>query len=433
MSVSPLSGWAGDVAREVLAACDPAGAVDRAWAGRMEGDGRVGVIAFGKASAPMAVASCARLADRCIGGVVLAPEDHTPRVPTVLEAFPVDHPLPTARNAHASERLAGFVRTMPEDATLLALVSGGGSAHLMSPMRGLTIHDLRETTDALLRAGATIGEINTVRKHADGLKGGRLARLACGIERVVQFTVSDVIGDDLATIASGPLVGDGSTFADALGVLDHHRLGSGIAEAEGLARVRVVLTRGVRGEMPEAARADEACVARVEHVVVASNALAVDAAVRTLRSHGTEAERSGSAREGEAATVARSIVRSWGGRTRAVVWGGETTVRVGDAGGRGGRVQEMMLVIALEMERLGLRGRALGLATDGLDGPTDVAGAVVDSGTCARVRAAGIDPVTALAAHDSYAALRAGGASFRTGATGTNVNDVVVICEEARV
>jgi len=417
-------GWGGALARRVLAACEAGGLVGGALDGAVRADERVCVIAFGKASGAMCEAACTRLGGRCVGGVALAGEAHLARVPSVLESFAVDHPLPTERNVRASRRLGEVVRTLGADTTLLALVSGGGSAHLTLPIDGLTVDDLREATDALLRAGATIGEINTVRKHAEALKGGRLARLASGAGRVVQLTVSDVIGDDLSTIASGAMVGDASTYADAMGVLDAHGLG--------LARLREVLDRGVRGELAESVKPGEACVARVEHVILASNSVAVESAMRALGDEGWRVERSASAREGEAADVARGIVREWRERGGAIVWGGETTVRVRDGDGRGGRVQEMMLAIAIELDRQGLRASAMGLATDGVDGATDAAGAVVDPTTCGRMRAAGVDPVSALASHDSYGALSACGAILRTGATGTNVNDVVVIREEAR-
>lgn len=411
--------WAGRVVEAVLAAADPARAVARAWPTRLDGVSTVGVIAFGKASAAMAGEACARLGERCLGGVALAPEATVRRVPSVLEALTVDHPLPTSRNVRAGERVRSFVGSLPSEAWLLALVSGGGSAHLTLPMPGVTLEDLREVTDALNRAGATIGELNAVRKHLEQLKGGRLARLAAHAGGVAQVTLSDVLGDDLATIASGPMAPDRTTYREALGVLDRH----GIA----CERVRAHLARGVLGELEETARADEACFQNVEHVIGTNNRDAVDAATRVVRTMGDRVRRSSAPASGEARDVAQTIVRAWRGDGGAVVWGGETTVRVGAFPGRGGRVQEMMLTIAIELERCGGRASALGFATDGVDGPTDACGAVVDDTTCARMREKGIEPGEAMARHESFVALEAAGDLVRTGATGTNVNDVVVL------
>jgi hydroxypyruvate reductase len=287
------------------------------------------------------------------------------------------------------------------------------------PRAGLGLGDLAALTDGLLRSGASIEEINCVRKHCEGVKGGQLARLA-GAARVEVFVLSDVLGDRLDVISSGPMAADPTTFGDAVAVMERRGL------AGGHRAVMELLARGVAGELEETPKPGDAVFDRVRHRVIANNGAAVGAAAESLGGAGRAVVEVRTLVEGEAADRGRELGRRvlglWPGD--AVVWGGETTVTVGDAGGRGGRNQELALAAALEIEGSG--GAVMSLATDGVDGPTDAAGGIVDGASAGAMRAAGVDGAGALTGHDSWRALRACGGLIETGATGTNVNDVMV-------
>ncbi len=383
------------------------------------------LFATGKASLTMASAALALTAPRM--GVVTAVPDLIPTVelPEGIEVLPADHPLPSHRNLQAARRVEAFMDRLGEQDTLLALISGGGSAHLCSPVPPLTLDDLRRATDALLRAGATIQELNAVRKHAERLKGGNLARLAFPA-RVHCLVVSDVMGDRLDTISSGPFAPDPTTYADALEALRTH----------GLLDLVPALTRhleaGLAGRHPETPKVGDPCFARVESHIIASNAQVVRACAAALRETGYEVLEERTQCTGQAGELGRRLARraidaarNSPRRAMAIVMGGETTVDTKGASGLGGRMQELALAAAVEIE--GEPGiTVLAVATDGIDGPTDAAGAVVDGKACARMRARGVDPRRALESHDSYHALDAARSLLRTGPTGTNVNDIAV-------
>jgi hydroxypyruvate reductase len=450
-----LASLAGEVRRAVLAACDPAEAVDRAWPRDLRGPVRV--LAVGKAAVPMARRAMARLQSEDLPNDATAPGAclvvTTPQAQTAVDGADVvvaDHPLPTARNLAAAARVLAFVRAAPVDQPLLVLLSGGGSALLTAPAGGLTLDDVRAATGALLRSGATIREMNAVRKHCERLKGGKLAR-AIGADagrapgarpRVLVLVLSDVLGDPLDVISSGPLAPDPTTYADALDVLRRR----GVAEDPALARVVEHLERGAGGGIVETPKAGDAAFDGVEHRVIAGNQHAGVAAREALLHAGIGRVKLVCGVQGEAARVGEDLVRdtiryaSEGSTSRgashpvsAVVYAGETTVSVGAAGGRGGRNQELALAAAIEMGRSlpgadprGLRLAVMTLATDGVDGPTDAAGGLVSSQTADDARGRGIDLEAALAAHDSYHALDALSCLVRTGPTGTNVNDIAI-------
>lgn len=418
------------------------------------------VLAIGKAAGPMARAygEVAQAPRRCF---VLGPDGAATGdgLPAGSEVWPADHPIPTARNVEAAERLVAWLAEsergeVDQPGDLVVLLSGGASAMLCTPREPLTLEQLGRMTDALLRSGASINELNAVRKHLELLKGGGLLRTALrtpggeGVRsRVVTLVLSDVLGDPLDVIGSGPTSPDPTTFADALAVLERYGLTGEVPAATDL------LERGRAGQIPETLKPEDPECTSVEHHVIGNNRLAIDAAC-------AEAERLGytvSARremvEGEAAVVGRELAQaalrlrdnanvnaSASTSARAcLVWGGETTVKVGDAPGLGGRNQELALAAACELANAGpASGQTaespaitiISLATDGRDGPTDAAGAVVDGSTCARISAAGLDADDALGRHDSYPALDAAGALIRTGLTGTNVNDVMLALVE---
>jgi hydroxypyruvate reductase len=311
---------------------------------------------------------------------------------------------------------------------VICVISGGGSALLTLPVDGISLDDLQRTTDALLRSGATINQINVVRKHLDVVKGGGLARLAAPAQ-LLTLVLSDVVGNPLDAIASGPTVGDTSTFADAVRVFDQYGLWSDLPEAV-VARIR----RGAAGELADTPKPGDPLFANSQTVVVGSNLLACEAAARAASEAGCHTLVLTTFVEGEAreagrvlAGVLREVDASGHplSRPACIVAGGETTVTIRGAG-KGGRNQELALSAAF-----GLRGleRVLlaSIGTDGSDGPTDAAGAWVDGSTLARAAAAGLDPSASLAANDSYTFFDTLGGLIRTGPTQTNVNDLYLL------
>ncbi|MEZ6319130.1 MAG: DUF4147 domain-containing protein [Phycisphaerales bacterium] len=410
-----------DLVRAVLDAADPARAVDRAWTPDLDRPDRVVLIAYGKASVTMADAAARRLGTRLARGVVVGVPERLRAYapPPGVEALPADHPLPTDRNVRAGEALEPLARSVGPAETALVLVSGGGSAQLTLPAGALTLEDIRTTTDALLRAGATIDELNTVRKHLDRLKGGHLAAMLGAADRVEALVLSDVLGDRLDVISSGPTAPDPTTYADALAVLASRGVPAPVP-------VLAHLEAGVRADHPETPKPGDRAVERVRHTVIANNAGAVRAGEAFCASMGYEV-RARTGITGEAADHGWDLADELAGVAEgtAIVMGGETTVEVGSASGLGGRNQELALAAALGIE--GHPGSVvIAFGTDGIDGPTDAAGAAVDGRTADAIRDAGVDPDRSLRNHDSFPALGVAGALIRTGPTGTNVNDIVV-------
>ncbi len=392
--------------------------------------GRVWLVAVGKAAYPMARAAREVLDDRLRGGVVLTKEGYAgPPLPP-LEVREAGHPVPDARGVAAAEAIARLLaQTRPDDLVLL-LISGGGSALLVSPAPGLTLDDLQRTTDLLLVSGAPIIEVNAVRKHLERLKGGQLARLAAPAT-VVGLVLSDVLGDPLDAIASGPAVPDPTTFADAWAVLRRYGLTERVPPA-----VRRHLQAGLQGQVPETPKPGDPLFDRVHHIVVGSVRVAAEAAQATAQRLGFHTAIATTALQGEAREVGRVLAAVLGEmahhnrplpRPACLLWGGEATVTLG-AGphGRGGRNQELALA-AVEPLAGVPAALLVTFATDGTDGPTDAAGAVVDGETLARARALGLDPRAALSRHDAYAFFAALDALLRPGPTQTNVNDLVLL------
>lgn len=388
---------------------------------------RVVVIGAGKASAEMAAAIEVLLGPHVTAGLVITKDGHS--VPTRAVAVrEASHPLPDARGVAATAELLALLATPSERDLVLVLLSGGGSALLEQPADGLTLADLQATTDALLRAGATINELNAVRKHLSAVKGGNLAR-ATAPATVVVLVLSDVVGSPLDVIASGPCAPDSTTYADALAVLARYQISDAVPPA-----VRVHLEAGARGERPETPKPGDAVFARVRHVIIGDNAQAAAACVAEAERRGLRALLLSTFIEGEAREVGRVLgalareLRTHGrplAPPACLVLGGETTVTVrGD--GRGGRNQEVALGAAR-----GLAGLAdvlvLSAATDGGDGPTDAAGAFADGTTLARAAALGLDPQVHLARNDAYPFFQALGDLLVTGPTRTNVNDVMLV------
>ena len=391
---------------------------------------RIWVAGGGKAATAMVAALYEILGSRLHGGLVVTKYDHAD---PALDTGPVDvveagHPLPDAAGVEGATRMAALLASTTERDLVLAVISGGGSALLTLPSPGLELADLQATTGLLLRAGATIVELNTVRKHLSQIKGGGLARMAGGA-CVASLILSDVVGDPLDVIASGPTVPDPSTYAGALTILERYGLADSVHQA-----VRRHLESGLRGQLPETPKVGSALFARVRNVIVGSNRLAAEAAVAEARARGLNALLLSTFVEGEAREVARvaaALAKELVYRDRPVprpaclVWGGETTVTVRGQG-KGGRNQELALAAALAMQDLP-NVLLVSLGTDGTDGPTDAAGAVATGETIARAASLGLDSFAYLEDNDAYTFFDALGDLIRTGPTGTNVNDLLLL------
>lgn len=401
------------------------------------------LVAVGKAAPAMARGALRRLGRRVRDGVVLAPsgpavEREDPEVERPdhpgLRLLRGGHPLPTPDGVVATRAIVDLVRGAGAEETVLVLLSGGGSSLLTLPADGLTLDDVRTATRGLLRSGAEIGELNAVRKHLDRVKGGRLARTASPAA-VRAAVLSDVVGDRLDVIASAPVSPDPSRYADAVAVLE--RYGSSTAVPE---RVREHLEAGAIGDRDETPGAADPCFRRVRTSVVGSVAKAVagareEALRRGYRVRVLGTELTGEAREVGAhlGRIARRVRESAEGPEppACLLAGGETTVTVrGD--GRGGRNQELALGATDEVA--GLTGVLVGsVGTDGVDGPTDAAGALVTGSTAARAARAGLRVDDALERNDSHPFFRTLGDLVVTGPTGTNVMDLqVVLVDDGR-
>ncbi len=377
--------------------------------------GRTVVIGAGKGAAAMAHAVETHWKGPLSGLVVTRYGHKAPGGDGLIEVVEAGHPAPDAAGQQAAVRILEMVRGLGPDDLVLALISGGGSSLLAGPAAGIDLADKKAVNNALLRSGAAIGEINTVRKHLSAIKGGRLAQAAAPA-RVVSLVLSDVPGDDPSVVASGPTVADPTTRQEALAILERH--GIDIPP-----RVRAWLNDPA-SETPKPGQIDGEAkvIATAEDALAAATALA-EARGMAVLSLGGALE--GEAREvaGDHAALVRAIIGGEGPVVAPclVISGGETTVTV-RGGGRGGRNAEYLLALALALEGE-TRVHALACDTDGIDGVEDNAGAILDPETLARARMAGVDPVASLADNDSYRVFEAAGGLVFTGPTRTNVND----------
>jgi len=397
----------------------------------LNGVERVVIAGFGKAVAPMAAALEGLLADRLEGGIVAVKHGHTCPLEKV-RTIEAGHPVPDEGSVRAAHEILALLEGLGEKDLALVLITGGGSAVLDAYPEGITLEEAQETFRILLACGAPIQDINTVRKHISLVKGGRLAHAACPA-RLLTLVLSDVIGDPLSVIASGPTVPDPTTFADALEVLDRYGVTTTVP-----AGVLARLQAGIRGEISETAKeGDEACRGS-DTVIIGNLERAVAAAAERARRHGFEPHVLTTAQEGEAAETGRELARlvCTAGRGEGpvpppccLIAGGETTVTITGEAGQGGRNQELALAAATELAGSG-GVVVLSGGTDGTDGPTDAAGGVVDGWTQARAAAAGFDLDRHLAGHDAYPLLEAVGGLIRTGPTMTNVMDIILLLAE---
>ncbi len=406
---------------------------------------RIFVIAAGKAAAPMSSAVEALLHDRISSGLAVTKYDHGQTAdpsapPSLIRVVEAGHPLPDEAGVLAGKEMLALVEQANADDLVIALLSGGGSALLVAPAAesagsagrtypALTLADLQTMTDALLACGATINEMNCLRKHTSAVKGGQLARAAAPAT-LITFALSDVIGSPLDVIASGPTVPDESTWADAWAIVEKYELAPALPDA-----VRNRLQAGLAGDIPDTPKPHDPVFTNSKTLVVADNRTAANAAVAKAAELGYNTILLSTYVEGEAAEVAKVLV----GLGREVqdsgqpvpvpaclILGGETTVSLGDDPGQGGRNQELALAAALSLQHHpGLT--VVSLATDGTDGPTDSAGGIADSGTIARGEHAGLAAADHIRRHDAYPYLRAAADLLRTGPTQTNVNDLLFV------
>jgi glycerate-2-kinase len=388
------------------------------------------VIAIGKAAPAMAESFEALARDLALRGVVVAGAGQRATV-SRLECRTGGHPLPDASSVAAGRAVLDAAAAARRDEVLVVLLSGGASALTSAPLPGLSLDELRATTELLLRSGAEIGELNCVRKHLTAVSGGRLAA-ATPARRVFVLAVSDVLGDDLGTLGSGPCAPDASRYADALAVLEARGLRGRVPEA-----VRRHLEEGAAGRRPESLEPGDPALARVASAVIASNRDALAAAAAHARTLGLAAYPLSECLRGEAREIGArlaALARAVASRAPCVLLaGGEPTVTVRGAG-RGGRAQELALAaaLALAVERNVPRaGEArialLAAGSDGRDGPTEAAGAFADGGSVARGRALGLDARACLDANDSHGFFAREGGALVTGPTGTNVMDLVLV------
>ena len=399
------------------------------------------VIGFGKASFQMA-----RAVEEIFGaglikeGVVVTKYGHCKDQRSVvsgkqsaklkkIKVYEAGHPIPDENGIKATEEIIRLLKNADEDTLVLCLISGGGSALNVSPYEGISLNEKQLITDMLLKAGADITELNAVRKHISKVKGGRIAEIARPAE-IISLMISDVIGDKLDVIASGPTAPDTSTFQDALDVINKYNLSEKTPES-----VMDVLNKGRDGLIPETPKKDNRVLEKVKNIIVGNNRKALDVAENKALSLGLEAEVISTDIKGEAAEAGKWLAEKaieikrakaeGHSNAKCMISGGETTVTV-KGKGKGGRNTELALSFALEIE--GIEDiTLLSAGTDGNDGPTDAAGAVVDGSTIIKARNLGLDPVEYLNNNDSYNFFKQTGSLLITGPTGTNVMDIQIV------
>ncbi|MBU1276882.1 MAG: glycerate kinase [Proteobacteria bacterium] len=438
MASRDLRADAGQIIGAALASVDPWRAVNNAL--RLKGDlltvgnqtldlgrfRRIVVVGAGKAGAPMAQAVEHVLGGRIGAGRVVVKDGHG--APTeIIEIMEASHPVPDGRGVEAGRSIAAMVRQEAAPDTLfLCLLSGGGSALLVAPAEGISLADKQQTTRLLLASGADIGEINAIRKHLSQLKGGNLARLAAP-GKLISLIISDVVGDRLDVIASGPTVPDNSTWEECRDILARYGIWEQTPQT-----VRQRIEQGLAGVMEDTPKPGDSAMDGVTNLIVSSNRMAIDQAVAQARKLGYTPMLLSTTIEGETkdvarmhAAMAREVLASGNPLPPpcCLLSGGETTVTLGEEFGTGGRNMEFALAAALDLG--GLPGvLAVSLGTDGTDGPTDAAGAWADGESVARGQEMGLKARDFLHRHDAYNFFKPLGDLIVTGPTRTNVMDL---------
>lgn len=388
---------------------------------------RISLVGGGKATAPMAKAMEELLGERINKGLINVKYGFGADL-ALTEITEASHPLPDSSGVKGTTKILDLLQTAGKKDLIFSLISGGGSALLVQPAGRVTLSEMQDLTQSLLKCGASIDEMNTVRKHISSSKGGQMARAAMPAT-IINLMLSDVVGDSMDVIASGPFVPDTSTFEDALGILKKYDL------RDVPAAIQSHLERGMEGRIPETPKADDPIFHSVHNFIIGSNILALKAAEDKARDLGYNTLILSSMVEGETrevarvhAAIAKEIVKT--GRPipspACVISGGETTVTIRGKG-LGGRNQEFCLAAALDLVGLPPRMVVLSGGTDGDDGPTKAAGAIVDPLTVRRGKKAGIEAVDFLNNNDSYHFFEKTDDLLITGPTDTNVMDVRLV------
>ena len=391
------------------------------------------VVGFGKAASAMAKAIEDELPDLIDTGIVVTKYGHSISLESKVKSqkskikiLEAGHPIPDENGLNATEEIIKLLKNADENTLVVCLISGGGSALLAAPCEDISLDEKQKITQLLLKAGADINELNTVRKHISNVKGGRLAEIAYPA-RIISLILSDVIGDKLDVIASGPTSPDKTTYNDALQVLKKYALMDKVPRS-----IIEILNKGVNNIIPETPKDDNPAFEKVENIIIGSSRKTLEAAKTKAESFGLQTKVISSKITGEAREVGRWLTI----KTRdalsvrrdekiCLISGGETTVTV-KGNGLGGRNMELALSFAIEID--GIDGiTLLSAGTDGTDGPTDAAGAIVDGQTVARAKAIGLDPGTYLENNDSYNFFKQINELFITGPTGTNVMDIQIM------
>lgn len=395
----------------------------------LEQKGQVFLIGFGKAVLPMAKAVLDVMGDEITSGILIPKHydlNSGGEFPGNLKIFSGDHPIPTNKSLIAAKEISELMSTTTENDLVIGLISGGGSSLVTLPIEPAEVEDLNILTQALLRSGASINEINTVRKHLDKIKGGGFLRFIYPA-RSIHLILSDVIGDDLSVIASGPTSPDPTTFSDAINVLKRYDLEENTPET-----IRQVLYKGNQGEIPETIKNNDPLLEKTSNQIIGSLQIAAHAAKQEAESLNFQTEILNLALMGEAKIAGKMLAQHLIKRKNdlialkiplCIIAGGETTVTV-SGNGKGGRNQELALAAALEID--GIKNvHFVTFASDGEDGPTDAAGAYVDGQTVQRAKKLGLNAQEYLTNNDSYNFFIQTGELLFSGPTGTNVNDLV--------
>jgi len=390
------------------------------------------VVSFGKAASSMARALSDGVGIALTKGIVLTKYGHvgSQHFADTLTVYEAGHPIPDENGVMATGEILKLLKQAVENTLVVFLISGGGSALLTCPHEGIMLAEKQAVTDLLLKAGADIQELNTVRKHISAVKGGRLAEIAYPA-KMVSLILSDVIGDPLDVIASGPTSPDSSTYADAMKVIKKYGLATRMPE-----NTINILISGAQGHIPETPKKDAPVFGGMDNIIIASNAMAVAAAKKAAERSGYKTTILSTELSGEASQVAKDLAKTSLDRKKklargekvCLIAGGETTVTV-KGNGKGGRNTELALVFGLEIK--GVPGITfLSAGTDGTDGPTDAAGAIVTGRMFFDAVKQGLDPQDYLKRNDSYTFFKAINGLVMTGPTGTNVMDIQLILLE---
>lgn len=399
------------------------------------------VICFGKAAYSMFLVISENLGNLITKCIAITKYGHVPInnktifkfiKPEFFILYEAGHPIPDENGLRGTEEIIRLLENADENTLVLCLISGGGSSILVSPYEGILLEDKQKITQLVLKAGADIYELNTIRKHISKVKGGKLAEIAYPA-RIISLILSDVIGDKLDVIASGPTAPDKTTFNDALRVLEKYRLIDKAPES-----IIKLIRKGVEGFINETPKEKSRIFQNVENIIIGSNRIALNAAKQKAEEIGFHTEIISSELIGEARNAGKWLAKEVRKRLNSkaqkhkkplcLISGGETTVNV-KGEGVGGRNMELALAFAIEIEDLN-RITLLSAGTDGTDGPTNAAGAIVNSRSIKKAKALGLNPTEYLNNNDSYNFFEKTGELFITGPTGTNVMDIQIILVE---